>query len=76
MKIAVDIDAMNRYISIMEKLVYNYTSVCCNDDIIDAEFTVIYDPTWLERASQIAFYNHINSIARPKEIKKVVDILV
>ena len=67
---------MNHYISIMEKLVYNYTTGYQNDDIIDAEFTVISDPTWLERASQIAFYNHINSIVRPKEIKKVVDILV
>ena len=60
----------------MEKLMYNCTSGYRNDDIIDAEFTVIHDPTWLERASQLAFYNHINSIARPKEIKKIVDLLV
>ena len=53
----------------MEKLVY------LDDDIIDAEFTVIHDPSWLERLSQIAFYNHINSIAAP-QVKKVVDILV
>jgi hypothetical protein len=45
------------------------------NDIIDAEFTVVHDPTWLERLSQIAFYNHINSIVAP-QIKKVVDILV
>ena len=45
------------------------------NDIIDAEFTVLHDPTRLERLSQIAFYNHINSIATP-QVKKVVDILV
>jgi len=72
----VDIGLMNSYISIMEKLVYNYTTGYRNDDIIDAEFTVIYDTGWLERVSQIAFYNHINSITKPNEVKKVIDILV
>ncbi len=75
MKIVVDIRANNSYVSIMEKLVYHRTSGYRNDDIIDAEFTVIYDSTWLERSSQVAFYNHINSIAAP-QVKKVVDIQV
>ena len=59
----------------MEKLVYHRTSGYRNDDIIDAEFTVIHNPTQLERLSQIAFYNHINSIVVP-QVKKVVDIQV
>ncbi len=31
-------------------------------DIIDAEFTEIHEPSWMERASQIAFYQYIQNI--------------
>lgn len=31
-------------------------------DIIDAEFTEIPEPSWLERASQLAFYQYMQNI--------------
>ena len=31
-------------------------------DIIDAEFTEIPEPSWMERASQIAFYQYMQSV--------------
>ena len=31
-------------------------------DIIDAEFTEIHDPSWMERASQIAFYQYMQNV--------------
>ena len=32
-----------------------------DDNIIDAEFTEIPEPSWMERASQIAFYQYMQS---------------
>lgn len=42
------------------------------DDIIDAEFTVVYGPSWLERQAQIAFYKYIQNITKNKA-PKIID---
>lgn len=62
----------------MIKLTYlGPTDYSVNDDnIIDAEFTEVIEPSWMERASQIAFYKYIDEITKPKKIRKVVDFLI
>jgi hypothetical protein len=42
---------------------------CADDNIIDAEFTEISEPSWMERASQIAFYNYVQNINTAKKPK-------
>lgn len=43
-----------------------------DDNIIDAEFTVIYEPSWLERQAQIEFYKYIQNITKRKG-PKIID---
>ena len=51
----------------MNKLEYHGAVDYIDDNIIDAEFTEVIEPSWMERASQIAFYKYIQNLnPKPK----------
>lgn len=45
----------------MNLLIYDGPVDYIDDTIIDAEFTEV-EPSWMERASQIAFYKYIQNL--------------
>jgi SOS response regulatory protein OraA/RecX len=60
----------------MKRLIYDGPVDTIDDNIIDAEFTEIIEPSWMERASQVAFYKYIDELTKPKKTRKVVDFLI
>ncbi len=50
------------YEGYVEHIIDAESTDCADDNIIDAEFTEILEPSWMERASQIAFYQYMQNV--------------